>query len=65
MPRPPMALLERCIEPDEPVEVLVLLRKGRVDDAAAAYAKYVLDVRDAFQVCNGRLSSLRGWLLDE
>lgn len=60
-----MALLEPCIEPVEPSEVLVLLRQGKVDDAATAYARYVLDVRDAFQVCNGRFSSLREWLLDE
>ena len=38
-----------------------MLREGNPDMAAVAYARYVLDVRDAFELCNGKLSALRGW----
>lgn len=56
---PPMALLEPCQEPAGSPEVLELLRAHRTDDAATAYVRYVLDVRDAFQICNGQLSAAR------
>lgn len=56
---PPMALLAPCQEPEGAPEVLELLRKKRIDDAATAYVRYVLDVRDAFQICNGQLAAAR------
>lgn len=56
-----MALMNPCIEPDDPGMVLELMREGRGDDAAVAHARYVLDVRDAFEICNGHLKSLREW----
>ena len=37
------------------------MRKGKVDDAATEYVRYVLEVRDAFQLCNGQLAVLREW----
>lgn len=39
--------------------MLELLRAKRPDDAATAYVRYVLDVRDAFQICNGQLAAAR------
>lgn len=56
---PPKALLEDCVEPAESGKVIALLRENRPDDAAVEYARYVLDVRDGFQVCNGRFKALR------
>lgn len=53
--------MEPCIEPLPPNDIIGFMRKGRVDDAATEYARYVLDVRDAFQLCNGRLALLREW----
>lgn len=64
MPPPPQALLEPYVEPDAPVRFLPFLREGRVDDAATEYARYVLEVRDSFQLCNGRLEALRQWWLE-
>lgn len=61
---PPPLLLEPCNEPVEHPEVLRLLREGNRDDAAAHYVQYVLGVRDAFQLCNGRLDALRQWWLE-
>lgn len=56
---PPMSLLAPCQEPAGAPEVLELLRAKRPDDAATAYVRYVLDVRDAFQICNGQLAAAR------
>lgn len=53
--------MEPCNEPEEPGEVLALMRQGKVDDAATAYVRYVFEVRDSFQLCNGRLAALRNW----
>lgn len=58
---PPAALLEDCREPEESGQVLLLLKAQRTDDAAAEYVRYVLDVRDSFQLCNGRLKEARDY----
>lgn len=50
-----------CREPETSTAVMGMLREGNPDMAAVAYARYVLDVRDAFELCNGKLSALRGW----
>lgn len=54
-----MTLLTDCEEPAGSGKMLELLRAGRVDDAAVEYVRYVLDVRDSFQECNGRLAEAR------
>lgn len=59
--QPPAVLMEACPEPGESGEVLELLRVGNTEDAAVAYVRYVLDVRDAFQLCNGQLSAIRDY----
>lgn len=41
--------------------MLALLQAGNSEDAAVAYVRYVLDVRDAFQLCNGQLSAIRDY----
>lgn len=61
MVRPPEVLMEPCQEPELNSGVLGALRKGDTDTASVEYTRYVLDVRDAFDRCNGRLSALRGW----
>ena len=53
--------MEPCIEPEPSGDIIALLRKGKVDDAATEYVRYVLEVRDSFQLCNGRLAALREW----
>lgn len=39
--------------------MLQLLKENKTDDAAVEYVRYVLDVRDSFQLCNGRLKAAR------
>lgn len=39
--------------------MLQLLKVGNPDEAAVEYVRYVLDVRDSFQLCNGRLKAAR------
>lgn len=39
--------------------MLQLLKTGNSDEAAVEYVRYVLDVRDSFQLCNGRLQAAR------
>lgn len=56
---PPEKLLADCEEPEEPGRVLQLLKENRPDDAAVEYVRYVLDVRDSYQLCNGRLRAAR------
>lgn len=56
---PPAQLLENCPEPDEPKDILQLLKDGKSDDAAVKYVRFILDVRDSFQLCNGRLREAR------
>lgn len=62
--RPPVELMAPCIEPANPGEVLRYFSAGEYEKAAEAHVKYVLDVRDAFQMCNGRLEVLRGYYED-
>lgn len=61
MVAPPERLLEPCSEPQDSGDVITLLQKGKSDEAAVEYVRYVLDVRDAFQLCNGRFQALREW----
>lgn len=56
---PPQELLADCPEPKEEQRVLELLKENKPDDAAVEYVRYVLDVRDSYQLCNGRLKSAR------
>lgn len=58
---PPASLMEQVDEPDDAGQVLELLRKKRYGDAATAYTCYVLNVRDAFQIVNGKMRALRDW----
>lgn len=44
--------------------MLRLLGEQRVDEAATEYARYVLDVRDSFEVCNARLRAVRQYIDD-
>lgn len=59
-----MELLGDCAEPAEPGAVLRLLKKGDTDEAALAYVRYVLDVRDSLQLCNGRLKEVRQYCIN-
>lgn len=56
---PPAALLAPCSEPKDSDAVLRHIAASRTREAADAYVRYVLDVRDAFDVCNGQLAALR------
>lgn len=58
---PPEELLMDCPEPEEANRVLQLLKENKTDDAAVEYVRYVLDVRDSFQLCNGRLKAARDY----
>lgn len=58
---PPVSLLEQVNEPEDAGKVLELLRKRQYDEAATAYTRYVLDVRDTFQIVNGKMRALREW----
>lgn len=60
---PPASLMEQVDEPDDAGQVLELLRKKKYGDAATAYTRYVLDVRDAFQIINGKMKALREWCI--
>lgn len=44
--------------------MLRLLSEQRVDEAATEYARYVLDVRDSFDVCNAQMRALRQYVDD-
>lgn len=48
-----------CKEPEDANRVLQLLKENKPDDAAVEYVRYVLDVRDSYQLCNGRLKAAR------
>lgn len=50
----------------EPVEggALVYFMQGEYEKAADAHVRYVLDVRDAFELCNARLAALRQYYKD-
>lgn len=54
-----MELLSPCIEPVNSGEALVFFQKGQYERAAESHVRYVLDVRDAFEICNGQLAALR------
>lgn len=56
---PPEEMLADCVEPQDAERVLRLLRENKPEDAAVEYTRYVLDVRDSFQLCNGRLKAAR------
>ena len=58
-----MFLLEEC---QRPVErgVLRLLSERKIDEAATEYARYVLDVRDGFDICNAQIRALRKYADD-
>lgn len=62
--RPPGELMAPCVEPANPGEVLAFFSRGEYEQAAGAYVRYVLDVRDSFQICNGRLELLRQYYED-
>ena len=53
--RPPATLLVPCNPPESDLETLHFLKKGDTKSAATAYTRYVLDVRDAFDLCNSRI----------
>lgn len=57
--RPPIELLASCIEPQGAETALAFFTKGQYGKAAEAHVRYVLDVRDAFDLCNGQLAALR------
>ena len=59
---PPKVLMDPCPEPENSGHVLELLRKGSIDDAALEHARYVLRVRDGFQLCNGQLNAIREYV---
>lgn len=41
--------------------MITLLRQGNRADAAVVWTRYIMDVRDAFELVNGRLLALREW----
>ena len=59
---PPRALMDPCPEPEDSGMALELLKNGDTDGAALAHVRYVLDVRDAFGRCNGRLGAMRDYV---
>lgn len=59
---PPASLLEPCLEPQNSGVALELLRNGDTDGAALEHVRYVLNVRESFQHCNGRLGAARKYV---
>ena len=57
--QPPLNLTEPCPEPQGSDIVLQHMLKKDYAKAATAYTKYVLNVRDGFQMCNGKLKHIR------
>lgn len=51
--------MEPCAEPENAGMTLERLKVGDVNGAALEHVAYVLDVRDAFGRCNGRLKAIR------
>ena len=64
MVRPPEALLTECPQIGSAEEVLLHLKKKDVKAAATAYVRYVLDARDALDVCNARIAHIRRFYTD-
>lgn len=58
IPQPPALLLTPCIEPVEG-GALAYFMQGEYEKAADAHVRYVLDVRDAFEICNSKFAALR------
>jgi len=54
-------LLTDCAPPNpsEEIKTLRFLKAKDVDSAATAHASYVLDVRDAFDMCNLKIRNIR------
>ena len=59
MIEPPLILTEPCQEPQGSEAVLQYMLKKDYNNAATAYTRYVLNVRDGFQQCNGKLQNIR------
>lgn len=59
--KPPVELMMPCIEPVNPGEVMMYFTRAEYEKAAEAHVRYVLDVRDAFEICNGRFEALRAY----
>ena len=59
---PPESLLGECLPPPEDTSILEKLKARKIDAAATAYARYVLDVRDTFQRCEGQRQATIKWL---
>ena len=55
---PPAELLAPCPYPEGELDALSLLRSGELDKAAKAHAQYVLNVRDAVDLCNSKFSAI-------
>lgn len=53
-----------CVETRGSEDVLVYFERGEFERAAEAHVRYVLDVRDAFELCNARLAALRQYYKD-
>ncbi len=51
-----------CPPPESEYETLYALKKGDTKLAATAHARYVLDVRDAFELCNSRIRNLKRFI---
>lgn len=54
-----MELLAPCREPDNAGQALEFMDGGEFEKAAEAYVRYVLDVRDAIELCDARFAALR------
>lgn len=56
---PPEALLTPCAEAETSPAMLDALRSNNSRQAATEYVAYILRVREAHELCNGKLSSIR------
>lgn len=56
---PPESLLAECPEPAGDYAVFMRLQNNDIAGAARAHAEYVLNARDALDLCNSRLRGIR------
>ena len=54
-------LLTDCLMQVDDLATLDFLKTGNISGAARAYANYVLDVRDSFDICNAKLANIRNF----
>lgn len=56
---PPEALLTPCAEAETNPDMIEALRNGNSRQAASEYVAYILRVREAHELCNGKITGIR------